>query len=75
MYLGGLIDYKAMGDAMYRQNIFNSFIDTDVYLCQGAVHTLDTHSDAWDTDFSSTASVYNISDPATQYFNLNSGRY
>ena len=75
MYLGGLVDYKAMGDAMYRQNIFNSFIDTDVYLCQGAIHTLDTHSDAWDTDFSSTASIYDISDPGAQYFNLNSGRY
>lgn len=75
MYLGGLVDYKAMGDFMYRQNIFNSFIDTDVYLCQGVTHTLDTHSDAWDTDFSSTASVYSISDPAAHYFNLNSGRY
>lgn len=75
LYLGGLTDYKAMGDCIYRQNIFNSFIDTEIYLCQGVQHTLDTHSDSWDTEFSSTASVYSISDPAAHYFNLNSGRY
>ena len=60
---------------MYRQNIFNSFVDTQYYLCQGAEHRLDTHGDDWDTEFVATASVRNISDPATNYYEVNSGRY
>lgn len=75
LYLGGLIDYKGFGDVMYRQNIFNSFVDTQYYLCQGAEHRLDTHGDDWDTEFVATASVRNISDPATNYYEVNSGRY
>lgn len=75
LYLGGLIDYKGIGDVMYRQNIFNSFIDTQYYLCQGAEHRLDTHGDDWDTEFVATASVKSISDPAAHYYEVNSGRY
>ena len=75
LYAGGLIDYNAIGNAMYRQNIFNAFIDTEIYICQGVEHLLDTHSDAWDTSFSATASVRSISDIASDFYNVNSGRY
>lgn len=71
LYLGGLIDYKAIGDAMYRQNIFNTLIDNELYLCQGVHHELDTHSSAWDTNISATASIRSISDPGAKYFDVN----
>ena len=75
IYMGGLIDYKRMSDVIFRQNIFNTFVESTHYLCQGARHLLDTHGEDWDTQLNASSSVQSISDPATNFFDVNSGRY